>query len=87
MVRFVSEVSSNHAQDLQRCLDFIDVSAEVGCDVVKFQLFKVEELFSPEILQKSQKHRDRKQWELPLSFLPELKNRCDEKNIAFSCTP
>lgn len=87
MVRFVSEVSSNHAQDLQRCLDFIDVSAEIGCGVVKFQLFKTEELFAPEILQKSKKHRDRKQWELPLSFLPELKNRCDEKNIAFSCTP
>ena len=87
MVRFVSEVSSNHAQDLKRCLDFIDVSAEVGCDVVKFQLFKIDELFAPEVLQKKQNLRDRKQWELPVVFLPELKNRCDEKNIAFSCTP
>jgi N-acetylneuraminate synthase len=87
VVRFVSEVSSNHAQDLQRCLDFIDVSAEVGCDVVKFQLFKIDELFAPEVLQKKQNLRDRKQWELPVVFLPELKNRCDEKNISFSCTP
>lgn len=84
---FISEVSSNHAQSLERCLDFIDTSAEIGCDAVKFQLFRIEELFAAEILEKSEAHRGRKQWELPLEFLPKLEARCKMKDIAFSCTP
>ena len=42
---FVAEVSSNHNQDLNRCFEFIDKSAEIGCDAVKFQLFRIRELF------------------------------------------
>ena len=85
--KFISEVSSNHSQSLERCFEFIDASARVGCDAVKFQLFKVDQLFSPEILSKSEEHRKRKRWELPLSFLPELARRCHNQNIQFSCTP
>lgn len=84
---FVSEVSSNHARDLSRCLQFIETSAAVGCGAVKFQLFKIDQLFAPEILQKSERHRVRKKWELPVSFLPDLKSCCVEKGIQFSCTP
>jgi N-acetylneuraminate synthase len=84
---FVAEVSSNHHCDLDRCLQFIDTAASVGCGSVKFQLFRTEELFAPEILDKSQKHRDRKEWELPADFLPRLSERCREKGIQFSCTP
>jgi N-acetylneuraminate synthase len=86
-VRFIAEVSSNHNQNLDRCLNFIDKSAEIGCGAVKFQLFKIEELFAPEILDKSKEHRDRKKWELPVEFLPDLSKRCQEKAILFSCTP
>lgn len=84
---FIAEVSSNHSQDLTRCFEFIDKAAEVGCDAVKFQLFKIDQLFTADVLQQSKAHRDRKQWELPVEFLPELSKRCQEKNIAFSCTP
>ncbi len=84
---FISEVSSNHARDLQRCVEFIETSAKVGCDAVKFQLFKVDELFAPEILAKSEEHRNREAWELPTDFLPDLKKACDEHAIQFSCTP
>jgi sialic acid synthase SpsE len=84
---FVAEVSSNHNKNLQRCLQFVDVAADIGCNAVKFQLFKIEELFAPEILQKSPAHRARKQWELPGSFLPEISARCHERNIQFACTP
>ena len=86
-VKFVAEVSSNHNQDLSRCLRFIDKSAEIGCAAVKFQLFKINELFSQEILSKSETHRSRKQWELPVSFLPLLAERCRVKKIQFGCTP
>jgi N-acetylneuraminate synthase len=84
---FIAEVSSNHSRDLRRSLDFIDCAAEIGCDAVKFQLFRIDELFSPEILSKSEKHRERRQWELPLEFLPKLSARCREKGVQFSCTP
>jgi len=84
---FIAEVSSNHHRDLSRCFDFIDASAEIGCDAVKFQLFRIDELFAPEILQKSEMHRQRRQWELPFDFLPRLAERCQSRGIAFSCTP
>ncbi len=85
--KFVAEVSSNHSQDLSRAKEFIKVSAEIGCQAVKFQLFKIDELFSPEILEKSKAHRDRKQWELPLDFIPELSKYSHDLGIEFSCTP
>jgi sialic acid synthase SpsE len=84
---FISEVSSNHGRDLDRCFAFIDKSAEIGCDAVKFQLFKINKLFSPEILKKSAVHRAREAWELPVEFLPKLSDRCKEMDILFSCTP
>ena len=84
---FVSEVSSNHLCDLDRCYKFIESSAKIGCDAVKFQLFKIDELFAPEILAKSPEHRARKKWELPESFIPEISKMCKEVGIAFSCTP
>ena len=87
MVKFIAEVSSNHSRDIDRSIEFVDVAAKIGCDAVKFQLFKIDKLFAPEILKKSKQHRDRKQWELPIEFLPLLAKRCKEKKIQFSCTP
>ncbi|WP_404359934.1 N-acetylneuraminate synthase family protein [Methylotuvimicrobium sp. KM1] len=85
-VRFIAEVSSNHSQDLTRCFDFIDTAAAVGCTAIKFQLFRVDWLFAEGALPKSEVTK-RKNWELPLDFLPELAMRCQEVNIEFSCTP
>lgn len=85
--RFMAEVSSNHSRDLTRCLAFVDAAADVGCDAVKFQLFRVDKLFAPEILARSQKHRERRKWELPERFLAPIAARCHERNIDFCCTP
>lgn len=87
MINFIAEVSSNHYRNLQRCFDFIDVASRAGCQSVKFQLFKIEELFSPEILTQSEAHRNRKDWELPLEFIPQIAERCQVRGIQFSCTP
>jgi sialic acid synthase SpsE len=87
MIRFISEVSSNHAQSLQRSLHFIDRSADAGCQAVKFQLFKIHQLFSQEALKVKPSLLDRKEWELPVDFLPILAARCKERNVLFSCTP
>lgn len=85
--RFVAEVSSNHQCDLDRALRFVDRAAEIGCDGVKFQLFRIDELFAPEILRQSATHRARRRWELPERFLPAIARRCRERGIAFGCTP
>lgn len=84
---FISEVSSNHSQNIERALKFIDQSASIGCGAVKFQLFKIEKLFSKEVLDNKPEISKRKKWELPLEFLPVLAQRCSEKKIQFSCTP
>jgi len=84
---FIAEVSSNHGKDLKRCLDFIDCAADIGCHAVKFQLFKIDQLFSFEALNKHSYLRDRIEWELPVDFLPYLKERCLQKGIKFGCTP
>ena len=84
---FIAEVSSNHNRSKQRCLDFVRVAAEAGFDAVKFQAFKIDELFSPEILEKSKMHRDREMWEFPLEFLPDIRSECEKYNIKLGITP
>lgn len=84
---FIAEASSNHDQNLDRALAFVDAAADAGCDAVKFQLFKIERMFAPEILAQSAKHRARKAWELPLAHLEPLAARCRLRGIQFSCTP
>jgi sialic acid synthase SpsE len=86
-VDFIAEVSSNHSKNLDRSLEFINCAADIGCDAVKFQLFKIEHLFAPEILQKREEIAQRKNWELPLEFLEPLSEQCKKRFIKFSCTP
>ena len=84
---FIAEASSNHGRDLSRALAFVDAAADAGCDAVKFQLFKIDRMFAPEILRQSPKHRARAEWELPLSHLKPLAEHCSARKIQFSCTP
>jgi len=83
----MSEISSNHSRNLERSFSLIEKSKEIGCSAVKFQLFKINELFSDEILKKSKMHRDRREWELPISFLPDLSQYSHKLGMHFSCTP
>lgn len=84
---FIAEVSSNHSASLERSLAFIDRAADIGCDGVKFKLFKIDELFAPEILATSPEHEKRPAWELPVDFIPGLAARAKERAIQFGCTP
>jgi sialic acid synthase SpsE len=86
MVDFIAEVSSNHSRDLERSLDFIQCASDVGCSAVKFQLFRVDQLFVANALP-AEEVRRRKNWELPLEFVPKLARRCRELAIEFACTP
>src|ERR1700760_3438800 len=84
---FIAEASSNHGRDLDRARAFVDAAACAGCDAVKFQLFKIDRMFAPEILSQSPRHRARSEWELPLDHLAPLAEHCSARGIQFSCTP
>lgn len=86
MIHFIAEVSSNHARDLERSFRFIQRAADVGCSSVKFQLFRIDQLFAAGALPGHEVAR-RKNWELPLEFVPKLAQHCNEVGIEFSCTP
>ena len=82
--RFICEIGSNHNQDLKRTLKLIDEAAFIGAWAVKFQLFKAEKLYAAGFTNQIEKM---KKWELPIEFLPEIKNQCIKKNVKFICTP
>ncbi len=84
---FISEIASNHNKDINRALQFIDISTQLGFDAVKFQLFRLNKLFSEDVLRRSEAHSKRKEWELPLEYLPLLRERAYERGIKFGCTP
>jgi len=84
---FVAEISSNHHRDLSRCLKFVEAAADIDCDAVKFQLFRVRELFAPEALRHNPKLLAREAWELPPTFLNDISSACRARNMALSCTP
>lgn len=86
-IKFIAEVSSNHNRDLDRSLKFIETASKIGCDGIKFQLFKVDKLFAPQILKKSLEHNKRRLWELPVEYIPKLSKRSRALGIKFSCTP
>jgi sialic acid synthase SpsE len=86
-INFIAEVSSNHSRNLKRSIEFINVAADIGCESVKFQLFKIDSLFAPEILRHRKDIAQRKKWELPEEFLEPLSSQCKKRSIKFSCTP
>ena len=86
-VKFVAEVSSNHNHNIARVLEFIKVAAQIGCYGIKFQLFKIDELFAPEILNKNKEINKRKKWELPIEFIPKISKKCHKLGLKFLCTP
>jgi sialic acid synthase SpsE len=86
-MEWIAEISSNHNGDLTRALKFIDVAKKIGATAVKFQLFKLDELYTPEALVARPKLAERRAWELPLSFVPILAEHAHELGLKFGCTP
>ena len=44
--KFIAEIGSNHNRSLSRCYKLIDEAKKLGFYAVKFQLFRIEKLFS-----------------------------------------
>jgi N-acetylneuraminate synthase len=86
-VRFIAEVSSNHHGSLERSLAFVDAAADARCSDVKFQLFRIRELFAPEALRAKPELLNREAWELDPAFLAPIAARCRARSVGFGCTP
>ncbi|MFT4537970.1 MAG: sialic acid synthase SpsE [Planctomycetota bacterium] len=84
---FIAEVSSNHGRDLKRACAFIDAAADAGCAGVKFQQFRIDELFAPEALAADDALGRRRDWELPVEFNAELAACARDRALLYSSTP
>jgi len=89
MTRFIAEVCSNHNGDIERAIKIIKAAKDIGCDGVKFQLFRIDKLFTQSLLDhpEFESINKRRQWELPLDWLPKLAEACREHKIHFGCSP
>ncbi len=89
----IAEAGVNHNGSLDLGLELIDIAAEAGANVVKFQTFSADKLASSNVdkadYQKNNcgsaesQHAMLKRLELPLDFYAPLLTRCKEKNIGF----
>ena len=84
---FVAEVSSNHGRDLSRCLRFIESAKAIGCGGVKFQQFRIDELFAPEALARDPRLIERRAWELPEDYNAVFSDHARELGLRFASTP
>jgi len=81
-IKLIAEIGSNHNQELDRTMELIEEAKRIGCDAVKFQLFKAEKLYREKEDQAKIKAN-----ELPESFIPLIAHKCKKLDIEFGCTP
>lgn len=81
-VRIIAEIGSNYQpNNLQSALDMVQIAADCGADVAKFQLYRVDQLDRP------QEWRDRcRLWELPFDWLGPLSSKAKELGLGFLCS-
>ena len=48
-VMIIAEIGSNHDNNLNKCIRIIKKAKKIGCDAVKFKLFKAEKLVSKKL--------------------------------------
>ena len=85
--KFIAEVCSNHNGSLKRALNFVDMAKDNNFFAVKFQLFRIEKLFSKDAKKLYKKAEKKIIRELPREFIPKISEYCKKKRIKFSCTP
>lgn len=85
--KLIAEIGSNHNKSLKRCFKLIDEAKSLGFYAVKFQLFKINQLFSKDAKTLFKNVSKKRKRELPVKFIPKLYSYCKKKRIKFGCTP
>lgn len=84
MVKFIADIGSNHNQDWWRCQLLMETAKQIGCQAVKFQLFRAEKVYAPEC---KEQIAEMKENELNLEWLPRIKQFCQDNGLEFICSP
>jgi len=87
MARFIAEIGSNHNRDLVRTRSLLDACAHAGAGAAKLQIFRVEDLFAPEVLAQRPELRERRAWEFPLELLDPVARHARRAGLEFGATP
>lgn len=88
----------NHNNDLERALKIIDLAADNGADIVKFQTYKAKQITTKTAPRywndKLNTDAGGSQYDtfarldgLPVEGYQEMKKRCEERGVVFSSTP
>ncbi len=84
MVFVIAEVGSNWTS-FEQAKDSIALAKNCGADAVKFQLFTEKDLFGPGV-RGSMSTEKSGQHQLPVEWLPKLKEKADACGIEFMCS-
>lgn len=86
----IAEAGSNHNRNFDQAIALINVAKESGADIVKFQTYSSESLYSkntPNFANYQNINKLIKDIELPREWQKDLKKYCDQINIEFMSTP
>lgn len=82
--KFIMEIGSNHNQDWNRFLKFVDEAKSLGFWGIKLQLFDPNKLYSNATKKQIQ---DLESKQLPIEWLPKIKEVCKKNKLQFICSP
>ena len=84
MIEYFAEIGSNFitkdGKSMQRAIELIDKAKQVGCAGVKFQYFKAEKLWHPNMKEELEAARER---ELPIEWAKALSVNARKKGLLF----
>jgi len=80
----IAEIGSNHDQSLTRAMELISSAKSAGADAAKFQLYRADSLVER---RNAEAYREvYEATEMPVTWLPRLKEYCVYLKIDFMCT-
>ena len=87
----IAEIGANHNRSPSLAKEMVDAAVEAGADAVKFQIYSAETLYSRRTPRHSGYGKDLfdliKEIETPRTWLPELADYCEKKDILFFASP
>ena len=85
----IAEAGSNHNGDFATAMKLIDVASDSGANIVKFQSYTAEKLFTTKasLVNNHDVFGLFKPLEMPASWTKDLIQYCDSKNVEFMSTP